>query len=935
MGIPSVIVDRGGLPVTVSENGLGRPIEISTNGLGVGITFIERGGAPVVSGAGSITLLPNAISPASPSADGQCWFHEPRALAAGGKLWFGTNGSDDNSKATGRATLYEVNEESRGVTRKDLATGTDWGDDHNYPVVCQRSDGRLVVFYCAHRLAAPIRYRVSVNVGTMVGGWSQEYTISVSATNPTYPSPVRLTAETNKFFLFFRNGVDAALSYLTSADLDTVTPATVDGGALGSEPTWSAEKQLTVGSGTQGIYTKVTSNNVDRIDILITDAVGDTSGAKNDIRHGYYVGGNWYTSLGVSLGSAATPIAFTDFTPVATSAAPDSFGDVWVWHIQNRPTTNLLVNESVFGSWSAGSATATNNVAANPLDGATTADRMTDTGGTQVHFLNFTAASFVSGRVYKYSVLAKYETGQWLQLILPNAAFGANAYANFDIQNGALGTVGSSATASIEAMAASGWYRISIRATATGTATAAGGVYAAASTSAGRASAFASTATRLLYKAVVEEVVIEAVFARFISTSDHRYYYARFNGLTWSKTEIDAGTGSGTPDTRSSAMTDGGGVAEGYYSPGLYLDTQTSGVVYCSVGDSSHSSLYRYTTTDKGTTWARQRVSGTTNENVRPFVPVNRTNQFAVLWSSGAYYFYDFGVTPSATLGYTTRVKAASLSYFAASSAPINVSVPTIAGSASTGNDLTASPGSWMGDIPLVFSYQWKRNGINIGGATSQTYSVVGGDAGHVLTVSVTATNGAGASSATSLGASAVTLNLIQYSEDMSQWTASATTRVANVANDPVNGQLTADRIAESANTAQHSINAPNITFTIGTTYTFSIYVKYESKQFLQLMYGSAPFGAQAYANFDIQAGTVASKGSSATSSIVDAGGGWLRLIMTATATATASGTAAIFGLSAGTDGRAPSYLGIASNTWIQSDAQVETGGVANTYVPT
>jgi hypothetical protein len=121
-------------------------------------------------GGVSAYLAPFAFSAAAPSADGQCWFHEPRALASGGKLWVGTNGSNDNSQATARATLYELSESTNLVTRKDLITGTSWGDDHCYPVVMIRPDGRLVVFYCAHRLTAPIRYRISVNVGTMAGG---------------------------------------------------------------------------------------------------------------------------------------------------------------------------------------------------------------------------------------------------------------------------------------------------------------------------------------------------------------------------------------------------------------------------------------------------------------------------------------------------------------------------------------------------------------------------------------------------------------------------------------------------------------------------------------------------------------------------------------------------------------------------------------------
>lgn len=891
--------------------------------------------AALLGRAGTLfTGAPLAFTSAAPLADGQCWFHEPRALMSSGKLWFGTNGSNNNTQATGRATLYEVNEASASVTSKDLATGTDWGDDHNYPVVMQRSDGRLVVFYCAHRKTAPIRYRVSVNVGTIVGGWSQEYTIAVDATNPTYPSPVRLSAESNKVYLFFRNGIAATLSYLTSADLDTVTAPASDGATLGATPTWAAEKQLTTSSGTQGIYTKVRSNGVDRIDVLITDAVGDTTGTKNDIRHGYYVGGNWYTSLGAALGTL--PITFSSFSAVATSGVPDSLGDVWVWDIQRRPTTNLVTNESAFNLWTTSAVSVSANVAANPLDGTATADRMTDSATSAVHNLQFNSVSFTSGRVYKFSVLAKYETAQFLQLLLPNAAFGANAYANFDIQNGTVGTVGASATASIEAMSATGWYRIAIRATATGTSAGVGGVYGASLSTSIRAETYLGAGlTRLLYQGIVEEESIEALFVRFASVSDHRYYYARWNGLTWSKSEIDAGTGGGTPDTRSSAITDGGGAVEGYYSPGLYLDSQEEGVIYCSVGFSTYSVMYRYVTTNRGTTWARARVSGMVKENVRPFVPQGRSANYGVLWASGDYHFYDFNATNDTSYGYTTRVNIASRSYSTTTAAPVNTVIPAISGTAQVGNSLTGSTGTWTGDVPMTFAYQWAKDAVDIGGATSSSYTVLAGDVGHTLTVRVAATNGVGSASATSSGASGLPTNLLLHSEDVNQWSASATTNSLNVANEPVNGAATADRVLESSTTSSHSVNSVNITFANATAYTFSVYVKFETRQFLQLLYGSGAFGTTAYANFDIQNGTVQTVGASATASIVSVGSGWYRIIMTATSTAGAAATAAVFGITAGNSARALSYLGSSANTWLQADAQVETGSAANTYVPT
>ena len=64
---------------------------------------------------------------------------------------------------------------------------------------------------------------------------------------------------------------------------------------------------------------------------------------------------------------------------------------------------------------------------------------------------------------------------------------------------------------------------------------------------------------------------------------------------------------------------------------------------------------------------------------------------------------------------------------------------PTIAGSPAVSYRLTADPGVW--DPPdIAFTYQWRRDGIAIAGATETTYAPVAADVGHTLTVYVTGT---------------------------------------------------------------------------------------------------------------------------------------------------------------------------------------------------
>ena len=96
--------------------------------------------------------------------------------------------------------------------------------------------------------------------------------------------------------------------------------------------------------------------------------------------------------------------------------------------------------------------------------------------------------------------------------------------------------------------------------------------------------------------------------------------------------------------------------------------------------------------------------------------------------------------------------------------APIAVAAPTITGAASpqTGNQVTATTGSWQGASNSGYTYQWLRcNAVgascsNIGGATSATYTVVGGDVGSTLRVTVTASNPAGTTTSAQSAATGV-----------------------------------------------------------------------------------------------------------------------------------------------------------------------------------
>jgi hypothetical protein len=100
-------------------------------------------------------------------------------------------------------------------------------------------------------------------------------------------------------------------------------------------------------------------------------------------------------------------------------------------------------------------------------DGTLTADTWTGDGTSGVHYLAQTVSA-TSGVAYTQSVFAKKGTNNFLQILGTVAIYDANSWANFDLENGVVGTVGISATATITDFG-NGWYRCTMTATATTT----------------------------------------------------------------------------------------------------------------------------------------------------------------------------------------------------------------------------------------------------------------------------------------------------------------------------------------------------------------------------------------------------------------------------------------------------------------------------------
>jgi hypothetical protein len=98
----------------------------------------------------------------------------------------------------------------------------------------------------------------------------------------------------------------------------------------------------------------------------------------------------------------------------------------------------------------------------------------------------------------------------------------------------------------------------------------------------------------------------------------------------------------------------------------------------------------------------------------------------------------------------------------AAAAPPANTTSPTISGTPTVGQTLSASTGTWS-NSPTSFAYQWLRcngggnNCVDVANGTQKSYTLVGADAGHTMRVRVTATNAEGSSPAQSAQTATVT----------------------------------------------------------------------------------------------------------------------------------------------------------------------------------
>ena len=129
-----------------------------------------------------------------------------------------------------------------------------------------------------------------------------------------------------------------------------------------------------------------------------------------------------------------------------------------------RTNVGLWSQDLDNASWGKVNSSVTANSTTSP-DGTTNADTFTGDGTNNQHYIvGTTSGNITSGTTYTYSIYAKKNTNNFIQLWISNTFGGM--FANFDLNNGVVGTLGigsggSNPTSSIQSVG-NGWYRCSM-----------------------------------------------------------------------------------------------------------------------------------------------------------------------------------------------------------------------------------------------------------------------------------------------------------------------------------------------------------------------------------------------------------------------------------------------------------------------------------------
>lgn len=256
------------------------------------------------------TLLPHYLSQIGGVAtrDGcWSWFSAPNAIydATNNCVYYG--GMNAHSTVSDEVSVWKHDFDTGQFSLNYLnPTHEEYGDDHNNPAFCLRSDGKLIVFTPSHaKTTSTQAYFISSSAGD-ISAFGAQKTISgwPGSTKPAYSQAWRLSSESSGQKIWWFGRVSAA-----GGDSWYYTTSTNDGDTFATAaPFWV---------GTGQCYCISISNGTNRIDFFLTDAHPDQGNQK--IYHIYY-DGNWRNSDASLINGGAIPSGGFDSSDLNSSS---------------------------------------------------------------------------------------------------------------------------------------------------------------------------------------------------------------------------------------------------------------------------------------------------------------------------------------------------------------------------------------------------------------------------------------------------------------------------------------------------------------------------------------------------------------------------------------------------------------------------------------
>jgi hypothetical protein len=228
-----------------------------------------------------------------------CWFQDERAIVHNGKLIIG---SVADASGTGGATRdgdvevvqYDITTEVLSAPYT-LHNNLD-SDDHAAPAFLSLPDDHILTVYATHGHDPYMRYRTTTNPNDATS-WAAEQIYTAGA-GVTYSNVYRLSAEnegSGRIYDFYR-GENYNPNFVTSDDDGQTWTYGLPGVSTDG-------RLIAIGTGGTRPYVKYTSNNVDEIHFITTEA--HPRNYSNSIYYGYLYQGHLYAADGTWLHDTA------------------------------------------------------------------------------------------------------------------------------------------------------------------------------------------------------------------------------------------------------------------------------------------------------------------------------------------------------------------------------------------------------------------------------------------------------------------------------------------------------------------------------------------------------------------------------------------------------------------------------------------------------